>query len=45
MNMLEGGRGLSIEGATAKQYGSNDLTVLALLCNNRIGTVRYAFEN
>ncbi|WP_299662424.1 type II toxin-antitoxin system HipA family toxin [uncultured Psychromonas sp.] len=45
MNMPEGGLRLAIEKATAKQYGSNDLTVLALLGNNQIGSVRYALED
>jgi serine/threonine-protein kinase HipA len=45
MNMPEGGLRLAIERATAKHYGSNDLTVLALLGNNQIGSVRYALED
>jgi len=45
MNMPEGGLRLAIEKATAKHYGSNDLTVLALLGNNQIGSVRYALED
>ena len=45
MNMPEGGLRLAIEKATAKLYGSNDLTVLALLGNNQIGSVRYALED
>ena len=45
MNMPEGGLRIAIEKATAKHYGSNDLTVLALLGNNQIGSVRYALED
>lgn len=45
MNMPEGGLREAIEKATAKQYGSDDLTVLALLGNNQIGSVRYALED
>ena len=45
MNMPEGGLRLAIEKATAKHYGSDDLTVLALLGNNQIGSVRYALED
>ncbi|UGA57344.1 type II toxin-antitoxin system HipA family toxin [Vibrio sp. VB16] len=45
MNMPEGGLRLAIEKATEKHYGSNDLTVLALLGNNQIGSIRYALED
>ena len=45
MNIPEGRLRLAIEKATAKLYGSNDLTVLALLGNNQIGSVRYALED
>ncbi len=44
MNMPEGGLRLAIEKATAKHYGSDDLTILALLGNNQIGSVQYALE-
>jgi len=44
MNMPEGILRSAIEKATAKQFGSDDLTVLALLGNNQIGSVRYALE-
>jgi serine/threonine-protein kinase HipA len=44
MNMPEGVLRDAIEKATAKKYGSDDLTVLALLGNNQIGSVRYTLE-
>ncbi len=43
--MPKGGLRIAIEKATAKHYGSNDLTVLTLLGNNQIGSVRYALED
>ncbi|MEE9345865.1 MAG: type II toxin-antitoxin system HipA family toxin [Methylococcales bacterium] len=41
MNLPEGYLRQAIERATAKQYGSDDLTVLALLGSNQIGRMAY----
>ncbi len=45
MNLPEGHLRQVIERATAKQYGSDDLTMLALLGPNQIGRLSYALEN
>lgn len=45
MNIPEGVLRKAIEKATAKEFGSDDLTVLALLGNNQIGSVRYTLED
>ena len=42
MNLPEGHLRQAIERATAKQYGSDDLTMLALLGPNQIGRIGYA---
>jgi len=42
MNLPEGDLRQAIERATAKQYGSDDLTILALLGTNQIGRMAYA---
>lgn len=42
MNLPEGYLRQAIERATAKQYGSDDLTMLALLGPNQIGRLAYA---
>jgi len=41
MNLPEGHLRLAIERATAKQYGSNDLTMLAVIGANQIGRIAY----
>ncbi|MFD2230093.1 type II toxin-antitoxin system HipA family toxin [Alkalimarinus sediminis] len=41
MNLPEGHLRQAIERATAKQYGSNDLSMLALLGSNQIGRIAY----
>ncbi len=45
MNLPEGHLRQAIERATAKQYGSDDLTMLALLGPNQIGRLAYALAN
>lgn len=42
MNLPEGALRLAIERATAKQFGSDDLTLLSLLGNHQIGRLQYA---
>lgn len=44
MNMPEGALRDAIDKATIKNFGSDDLTVLALLGNNQIGSIRYTIE-
>ncbi len=44
MNLPEGHLRQAIERATAKKYGSDDLTVLALLGANQIGRMATAFS-
>ena len=44
MNLPEGILKEAIERATAKHYGSDDLTMLTLLGNNQIGRLSYARE-
>ena len=45
MNLPEGALRLAIERATAKQFGSDDLTLLSLLGNHQIGRLRYALAD
>ncbi|PCI72991.1 MAG: phosphatidylinositol kinase [Gammaproteobacteria bacterium] len=45
MNLPEGHLRQAIERATAKQYGSDDLTMLALLGVNQIGRLAYAIAD
>jgi len=45
MNLPEGHLRLVIERETAKQYGSDDLTMLALLGANQIGRTAYALSD
>lgn len=45
MNLPEGHLRQAIERATAKQYGSDDLTMLALLGTNQIGRIAYAIAD
>jgi len=45
MNLPEGDLRQAIERATVKQYGSDDLTVLALLGNNQIGRLAYTLAD
>lgn len=42
MNLPEGALRLAIENMTAKQYGSDDLTLLTLLGANQIGRIAYS---
>jgi serine/threonine-protein kinase HipA len=42
MNLPEGALRLAIERATAKQFGSDDLTLLSLLGNHQIGRLGYS---
>jgi serine/threonine-protein kinase HipA len=45
MNLPEGYLRLAIERATAKHFGSDDLTLLTLLGNHQIGRLRYALAD
>jgi serine/threonine-protein kinase HipA len=45
MNLPEGALRLAIERATAKQFGSDDLTLLSLLGNHQIGRLQYALAD
>src|SRR5690606_5465077 len=45
MNLPEGYLRQAIERATAKRYGSDDLTLLTLLGNHQIGRLRYALAD
>jgi len=45
MNLPEGHLRQAIERATAKKYGSDDLTMLTLLGTNQIGRLSYAIAN
>lgn len=45
MNLPEGALRLAIERATAKQFGSDDLTLLTLLGNHQIGRLQYALAD
>jgi len=45
MNLPEGYLRQAIERATAKKYGSDDLTLLTLLGTNQIGRLSYAIAN
>ncbi|NRB42241.1 MAG: type II toxin-antitoxin system HipA family toxin [Pseudomonadales bacterium] len=45
MNLPEGRLREALERATAKQFGSDDLSLLAILGGNQIGRLAYALEN
>lgn len=45
MNLPEGSLREAIERATAKQYGSDDLTMLTILGANQIGRIAYSLKN
>ncbi len=45
MNLPEGYLRLAIERATAKHFGSDDLTLLTLLGNHQIGRLRYSLAD
>ena len=45
MNLPEGALREAIERATAKQYGSDDLTMLTILADNQIGRIAYSLKD